>query len=42
LRDTPWTWVTAGAHASGLSILIGVLALVNLRLLRFMNFSPAC
>jgi uncharacterized membrane protein len=42
VRDTPWTWVTAETlHFVGLSILIGVLALINLRLLGFMkNFSP--
>jgi len=42
VRDTPWPWVTAETlHFVGLSILIGVLALINLRLLGFMkNFSP--
>ena len=42
VRDTPWTWVTAETlHFVGLSILIGVLALINLRLLGFMkNLSP--
>ena len=42
VRDTPWTWVTAETlHFVGLTILIGVLAIVNLRLLGFMkNVSP--
>ena len=43
VRDTPWTWVTAETlHFVGLTILIGVLALINLRLLGFMkNVSPS-
>ena len=43
VRDTPWTWVTAETlHFVGLTILIGVLAIINLRLLGFMkNVSPS-
>jgi uncharacterized membrane protein len=42
VRDTPWTWVTAETlHFVGLSLLIGVLGVVNLRLLGFMKQLPA-
>jgi len=41
VRDTPWTWVTAETlHFVGLSLLIGVLAIVNLRMLGFMKQLP--
>jgi hypothetical protein len=41
VRDTPWTWVTAETlHFVGLSLLIGVLAIINLRLLGFMKQLP--
>jgi uncharacterized membrane protein len=42
VRDTPWTWVTAETlHFVGLTLLLGVLALVNLRLLGFMPNLPS-
>jgi uncharacterized membrane protein len=42
VRDTPWTWVTAETlHFVGLSLLIGVLAIINLRLLGFMQNLPS-
>jgi uncharacterized membrane protein len=42
VRDTPWTWVTAETlHFVGLTLLLGVLALINLRLLGFMPALPA-
>jgi hypothetical protein len=41
VRDTPWTWVTAETlHFVGLTLLLGVLILVDLRLLGFMNQLP--
>jgi len=41
VRDTPWTWVTSETlHFVGLSLLIGVLAIINLRLLGFMKQLP--
>ena len=42
VRDTPWTWVTSETlHFVGLTLLLGVLALVNLRLLGFMPNLPS-
>jgi len=42
VRDTPWTWVTAETlHFVGLTLLLGVLALVNLQLLGFMPNLPS-
>jgi len=38
VRDTPWTWVTAETlHFVGLTLLLGVLTLVALRMLGFVN-----
>jgi uncharacterized membrane protein len=42
VRDTPWTWVTAETlHFVGLTLLLGVLFLINLRLLGFMPGLPS-
>ena len=42
VRDTPWTWVVSETlHFVGLTMLLGVLALVNLRLLGFMPNLPS-
>ena len=42
VRDTPWTWVTAETlHFVGLTLLIGVLSVINLRLLGFMPGLPS-
>ena len=42
VRDTPWTWVTAETlHFVGLTLLLGVLFLINLRLLGFMPNLPS-
>jgi hypothetical protein len=41
IRDTPWTWVTAETlHFIGLSLLIGVLLLINLRTLGVIRAVP--
>ena len=38
VRDTPWTWVAAETlHFVGLTLLLGVLTLVALRMLGFVN-----
>jgi uncharacterized membrane protein len=42
VRDTPWTWVTAETlHFVGLTLLLGVLTLVNFRLLGLMPNLPS-
>ena len=42
VRDTPWTWVTSETlHFIGLTLLLGVLAVINLRLLGFMPNLPS-
>jgi hypothetical protein len=41
VRDTPWAWTSAETvHFVGLSLLIGVLLLINLRMLGFMKQIP--
>ena len=41
VRDTPWTWVTAETlHFVGLSLIIGVLTVIFLRLVGVMSFLP--
>ena len=41
IRDTPWTWVTSETlHFIGLSLLIGVLLLINLRALGIIQAVP--
>ena len=41
VRDTPWTWVTAETlHFVGLSLLIGVLTVILLRMVGVMAFLP--
>jgi uncharacterized membrane protein len=41
VRDTPWTWVTSETlHFIGLTLLLGVLTLVALRMLGFVNLPP--
>ena len=41
VRDTPWTWVTSETlHFVGLTLLLGVLTLVALRMLGFVNLPP--
>jgi uncharacterized membrane protein len=41
IRDTPWTWVTSETlHFVGLSLLIGVLLLINLRTLGIIKTVP--
>ena len=38
VRDTPWTWITAETlHFVGLSMLVGVILLIDLRMLGFMK-----
>jgi hypothetical protein len=42
VRDTPWTWVTSETlHFVGLTLLLGVLTVVNLRMLGFMPNLPS-
>ena len=42
VRDTPWTWVTAETlHFVGLTLLIGVLTVIALRMLGFMVGLPS-
>jgi len=41
VRDTPWAWTSAETvHFVGLSLLIGVLLLINMRMLGFMKQIP--
>jgi len=41
VRDTPWTWVTAETlHFVGLSLIIGVLSVILLRMVGVMSFLP--
>jgi uncharacterized membrane protein len=41
VRDTPWTWVTAETlHFVGLSLIVGVLTVILLRMLGVMAFLP--
>ena len=41
VRDTPWTWVTAETlHFVGLSLIVGVLIVVLLRMIGLMAFLP--
>jgi uncharacterized membrane protein len=39
VRDTPWTWIAAETiHFVGLSMIVGVILLIDLRMLGFMKF----
>jgi hypothetical protein len=41
VRDTPWTWIAAETlHFIGLSLLVGVILLIDLRVLGFMKQVP--
>lgn len=41
VRDTPWTWIAAETlHFIGLSLLVGVIGLIDLRMLGFMKQVP--